>query len=360
MTITQVLKKLQKIVGLTISSLFLAFIVYIFLILFTPPRVFLSPLLIAVVLVLSTSIILVNGYVTPKLLKKIETSKWFISLRTWSNRKKAAGILTSMAVIIGLSFINPVYDSIHDKNVLEIAKQQFRTHVYNKSVSQASIDRTIVELEKPLIKLRSQYIDNPPDYDIDVYLFVNVNELIKLTGISEWSSGGALLRANENPIIAIPVEKATSVWNNTLPTSTPLHEITHVVTFEALGQKDINVLPRFITEGIACYESNKGISRFPERFFNRIQLAFFDKSDIEQINTPYLDMTDKNITTADVSRFYHLSDEFVRYLANHFGEDKFWSMVKDVGQGIIFSEAFQKEYKDSFETIYQKFLEYFY
>jgi hypothetical protein len=284
---------------------------------------------------------------------------YFQSIHSWSKRKR---IISTSAIIVIFSLlilIKPILDNVNDNKLNEEAKQQFLP-IPLSAISEAKVDRTLIELERTLVKLRSQYIEKQPNYLIKVYLFSDINELIRKTGMSEWIAGGTLMLPGNPPEIAIPVEKKRSIWDNTLPTSTPSHEATHVVTFEAMQLKDMNLVPRFYLEGMAEYESLKDFNRFPDRIFDRVRLIFYNNQLTRLDSIPALDIKDKSVSREDVELFYRLSAEFIRYLVNYYGERKLWHVVQNVGQGMNFYEAFRIENGKEYSAAFSKFLEYFY
>ncbi len=353
------MSKLRKSIVLITRSVFLAICIYVLLIAVFPPRVFLSLYYILVVFFIVGLFLFVFDFVLLKLVSKVRIPRFLESIQQWSNKKKLLWSVISITVLILLTLLNPVIDNFNDKKVLEEAKEQFLPITYGV-ISQAKIDRTLVELQKTLDKLRGEYVEKPPDYLIKVHLFSNIDELIKKTGMSEWAGGGTLMLPGKPPELAVPVEQETSIWNSTLPTATPAHEITHVVTFEALQLQDTNLVPRFYEEGIAEYVSLRDYHRFPDRMLNRIRLIFY-KNQLTRLELiPTLNIKDKSVKNEDIVLFYRLSHEFTKYLVANYGMDKSWYVVLDVGQGMNFYEAFRKEYNKEYATMYSEFLSYFY
>lgn len=353
------MSKLRKTIGFILASLLCAILAYFLLVTVFPPRVFLSPLYILGVLCGTGVFLFALEFVSPTLVRKIERSSLVQSVRHWTKRKKVVSVVLIAVVFVALIPVKPIVDNIHDKKFLEAAKQQFLPIAYGV-ISQAKIDRTLVELQKTLDELRGEYVEEPTDYVIKVHLFSDRNELIQKTGMSEWSAGGTLTLPGRPPELAIPVEKESSVWNNTLATSTPSHEIAHVVTFEAMNLKDMELIPRFFDEGMANYESLKDLNRFPNRLFNRITLVTY-KSQLANLATiPTLNIKDSSANEEDIALFYRLSEEFIRYLVHNYGERTPWYVVQDVGNGMGFYEAFNREYKREYFTAFSEFLEYFY
>jgi len=353
------MSKLRKSLRFIASSLFCAILVYVLLIVVFPPRIFLSPYYMLLVLLITGLFLFLCDFALSRLVHKIKQCKALESIKRWPKKKKLIWYTFSMILIILLILIKPVLDNVSDKKVLEKAMEQFSPILYS-SIPEAKVDRTLVELQKTLDRLRAEYIENPPVYLIKVHLFSDIDELVNITGISEWSAGGILTGLGRPPEIAIAVEKESSIWDNTLPTPTPSHEITHIVTFEALQLKDMLLVPRFYLEGMAEYESLKAINRFPDRLLNRIGLIFYNGQFTGLEVIPTLDIKDESVNEEGIFLFYRLSGEFIRYLINTYGEHTPWYVVKNVGQGLNFHDAFKREYNKEYSKMFSEFLEYFY
>ena len=120
-----------------------------------------------------------------RLIQKINKYNLFQYVGKSSNRKKTLLAFLTVTIII-LSLIRPVMDNINDKRILEHAKQQFIPLIYSE-IAEAKIDRTLVELQKALDRLRNQYVEDIPDYQIIVHLFYDRQEYIEKTGMLELS-----------------------------------------------------------------------------------------------------------------------------------------------------------------------------
>lgn len=351
--------KIKKTLGFIISSLVCAILIYVLLTALFPPRILLSPYYILAVYSITGLFLFVSDLFLPRLVKWMNRINYFQSIHSWSKRKKIVSASVMMIIFILLIIIKPILDNVNDNKLKEEAKQQFLP-IPLSAISEGKIDRTLIELQKTLDKLRSEYVEKPPHYLINVYLFSDLNELINKTGMSDWAAGGVATLPDRPPVIAIPVEKESSIWNNTLPTSTPSHEATHVVTFEVMQLKDLKLIDGFYLEGMAVYESLKDFNRFPDRIFNRVRLIFYNNQLTRLRSISAVDIKDKSVSREDVELFYRLSGEFVRYLVHYYGERKPWRVVQDVGQGMNFYEAFRIEYGKEYSEAFSEFLGYFY
>jgi len=188
-------------------------------------------------------------------------------------------------------------------------------------------------------------------------MFADVSELQAETSIPDWSDAFVDITPGESPIIYILVEPERQRFDKSAPTARPAHEITHIVTYEALRFQSMTLAPRFFHEGLAQYESLKGMPNLLNRLIIRIFLFTLEPSLVLRDEPPdlYLETTQK-----DVDIFYALSYEFGRYLANKYGEERLWRIVQLVGDGIEFSDAFinvtGKQYPDVYKEFSQNWL----
>ena len=111
---------------------------------------------------------------------------------------------------------------------------------------------------------------------------------------------------------------------------------------------------------MAEYESMKDFRRFFDRIWNRINLIFYKNQLVKLKEIPNLNIKDKRVKNEDIFLFYSLSDEFIKYLVHHYGEDKHWYVVKIVGQEMNFDDSFMMVYNKEYSVAFSEFLEYFY
>lgn len=351
--------RLRKVTEFIIAWLLLAFCLALLLVGLLPPRVLFSPLFL-VGLPASIGII---AFLLNRLSRRAEKGRNagnpFDNVQKWSRNRKLAVLSATVVVFLLAVLARPIADIISNKNILERAKLHFEPITYG-SVPTSRIDRTLTELEKVLDRLRKAHLYETPSYLIKVHLFSDVNEFIRQTGTPEWSAGGTLTLQGQPPELYIPVEQEISIWKDALPTTTPEHEITHVVTYEVLQLQSPEALPRFYAEGLANYESLKSFNRFAERWFSRLWLIFYRNQAMKLTTIPNLNIWDNNTDVKDVRLHYRLSNEFVAYLAHRYGDNAPWLVVQDIGQGMSFNDAFKRQFKDVYLSVYFDFLEYYY
>ncbi len=339
-----------------ILSLIFSAALYLCLIGVFPPRIFLSPYYIITLFVVVALFCIFIGY----LLQKLKIRRYSDAIEKWTSKKKILIFGSIIMAIILLSSIKPLLDTSNDNKLREEAKTQFSINQIGQMIYKGNIDRTIIELENTLENLRNEFIESPPEYIIRVYIFSDVDELVRITHIPNWAAGGVLTIPGQSPIIFIPTEQEKSIWNNNLPTTTPAHEATHIVVYEAINQKDIELIDKFFREGMAEYESSKGFINLTTRIENRLTLVTYKDQIVRLSSVPTWNILDSQITQEDVTLFYLLSNEFITYLAHEHGEKALWQVLKDIGQGMDFYEAFKVEIRKEYLNAYSEFLAYFY
>jgi hypothetical protein len=314
------------------------------------PAILFNPYILSLIML---SLIALAGYVTLKLKPTKTRSNW---LSTWSRKKILILSGLAIAVVIGIPLAVRGVQYLNDQRLLEEANTQFQIEA-SSLASQGQIENTLIELERQLSKLRSKYIEDPPDYLIQVWIFADVTELQAETSAPDWSDAFVSITPGESPIIYILVEPEGERFDKTAPTARPAHEITHVVTYEALELQSMTLIPRFFHEGLAQYESLKGLPNLLYRLTIRIFLFTLDPSLVLQDEPPYLY---RGATQEYVDIFYALSYEFARYLADEYGEERLWRIVELVGSGIDFDAAFVnvtgRQYLDAYREFSQDWL----
>jgi hypothetical protein len=353
------LLKLNKIAGFVLEALFLSFFIYMPLITLFPPKISLTPVFMSMVVVITAIFLFLFNYLFEKLILKIKQQNIIQSIRNWSKKKKIIAVALVMTAVTLVILIDPIITNFNNKRLLTETSRTFSVTNYG-TISQNQVNRTLIELQKPLDILRGQYLTSKPDYLIKVYFFTDIKNLVDQTGMSDWAVGGTRAFLGKPPEILIPVEQKSSIWENNIPTSTPFHEITHVVTLEVMKFKDEHLIPLFFLEGMAEYESNKEFIRFPDRLNNRIGLLRHRNQLSTITSIMSLDIHDPKTKQDDINLFYSLSGEFNQYLAHKYGEPVTWKIIKDVGDGMTFYDSFLKEFKIDYFTAYSEFLKYFY
>ena len=83
-----------------------------------------------------------------------------------------------------------------------------------------------------------------------------------------------------------------------------------------------------------------------------------ETSELRLVET--LDLRDRTVDATEVRLFYRMSQPFTGYLVRKYGEDRLWSVVRGVGQGLSFDDAFAKECGIDFLSGYDAFLRWYY
>lgn len=352
---SKLVRSIQFLVGL----IFLFIIIFVFFTDVLPPRILFSPFFVAAILFLSIIIVIFLNRCVPKLLNRLRLNEKIDLLYKWPLKRKIVAILLFIVFLGLLVSINPIIDKVSESKYLDKAKLQFNAIIY-PNVTEKDVNTTLVELYKPLVKMREIYVENPPSYLINVHLFSNRAQYVKLTGQSDISVGGTYFEAGSPPIIALPVEPASGYTNDSIRTTTPTHEIIHVICFEAINQKDIGLVDRFFLEGVAEYKSKEGLNHFADRVYARVEILFLKKQLDNLKDVPNIDVRDKNTIKNDCLLFYDLAGEFLRYLSNKYGDEKCWQTLSLIGNDFSFEESFLKTYNNSFTDEYSDFLGYYF
>jgi len=353
-TLVRFLKRLPSLIGrLVLFVLFLgtlSLVVGVALVDQIRPAILFRSYILSLII---ATLIALSAYITLKGKAKKTKSDW---LSGWSKRRKRIALAMMAALLIGVPLAIAGTRYLSDQGLLEHASTQFQVEA-SSLASQGQIESTLIELQRQLTKLRSSYVEEPPDYVIMVRMFADVSELQGGTSTPDWADASVQITPGESPLIYIPVEPENQRFGRTAPTHRPAHEITHVVTYEALNCRSMTLIPRFFHEALAQYESLKGMPNLLSRLSIRIFLLTVEPSLVLRDEPPelYVEMTQE-----DVDIFYALSYEFGRYLAHEYREDRLWTIVQLVGDGIEFRDAFANvtgsQYLDAYKEFSQNWL----
>ena len=265
-------------------------------------------------------------------------------------------LILPIVVLVSATLVTAGVRYFNDQRLLEHASTQFEIEA-SSLASQGQIENTLIELQRQLTKLRTRYVGESPDYIIEVRMFADVSELHAETPSPDWSDAFVRITPGESPMVYIPVEPERQRFGKGAPTWRPAHEMTHVVTYEALRFQSMTLIPTFFHESLAQYESLKGIPNLVTRVSIRVFLLTLEPSLVMRDEPPDLYLA---ATQRDVACFYALSYEFGRYLAAEHGEEQLWTIVQLVGDGFEFSDAFvsvtRTEYHDAYRQFSQDWL----
>ena len=196
------------------------------------PTILFNPYILFLIIAM---LIALAAYITLKGKVTKSRSDW---LSRWSKKRKLIVSVLIVAVLIGVPLAIAGIRYLNDQRLLEHASTQFQIEASSLK-SQGQIENTLIELQRQLTKLRSKYVEEPPDYVIKVRMFADVSELQGDTLSPDWADAFVRITPGESPIIYVPVEPERQRFGKTAPTARPAHEITHVVTYEALRFQSI-------------------------------------------------------------------------------------------------------------------------
>lgn len=340
-------------VNFIINILVLALVFTFTLILTLKPSTLLNPVLLVLV-----SLALFSGGACLTYLGNKRKPKFFgfQAIKNLTRKNKAIVVFTLLVVFLSLTLVPSYISHVKEQKLLEPAKQQFAVVMINE-VSESQMNNTLVELQKNLTRLRDKYVVQPPNYVITVNLYWDINELHKHTEVSDWASAYVEINTGEPPELFIPTEEGGGFWTKTAPTSNPTHEITHIAVYEAIGLKPMSLIPSSFHEGLAQYESFKGPQNIFDRFVIRLWLLWQRQTLSNRVSIPDYYAFESN---EDISAFYCISYEYIRYLATIYGEDKIWHVVQLVGNNISFDDAFITVFGKSYSEYYRDFIVWYY
>jgi hypothetical protein len=256
-----------------------------------------------------------------------------------------------LLVVVTIYYVNN-YNS-DNKRTLVFANKDFVVQQFG-SIPKTKIDSTLIALERGLSSVRLEYGVQSQQTD-NVYLFPDAKTMQYYSGQDSNVSGSMMIQDGQIYIL-LPVEKAINAMQNTNQTSTPLHEATHVVFAEILGEKMYDV-PLWFLEGTAQYEEYKNAKSFPDRITLRFRLW---QKIIPVIPESILLLSNVNRTDYESESFYSTSYELARYLAKEYGVGSFARTVKLFSSGLSFDSAFQTVYGMSQEQAYQEWYQKFF
>jgi len=285
----------------------------------------------------------------PKALKKSSTKK-----KKRSIRAKLIVILLPLVALASILGGMWYYDRIESARLLDSANSHF-TIIVHKQVPQDRVDNTLVELEKQLVRLSKKYGADNTDI-IMVNLYNNPAEYQDASQ-PEWSGGSSGIQ-HGNPVINLIAEQGGNFFTRTEATTTPAHELTHIILCEIVGQ-NVNQIPLWFNEGLAEYESNKGCSNLCERAYKRFSLWLL-KTEITNSYPTISYFGSYPAEKSEIFPFYATSFELVRYIVKTANEDTPIQILMMVRDGESFEHAIYAKIDISSEELYNQWLKSFF
>jgi len=125
------------------------------------PAILFNPYVLSLIIAM---LIALAAYVTVKMKVRETKSDW---LSGWSRKRKRIVFALIVAVLVAVPLAAAGIRYLNDQRLLEHASTQFQIEA-SSLASQGQIENTLIELQRQLTKLRSKYIEEPPDYIIKV------------------------------------------------------------------------------------------------------------------------------------------------------------------------------------------------
>ena len=254
--------------------------------------------------------------------------------------------LIALAILLGLRF----HKSAQDSALLGRAQQHFSV-IAHEPVSRQRVESTLIELEGEYAQLRERYELSIAGSPIEINLYPNVRQYELAT--KKTGSLGYTTCSEYGPIIYLPVEYSDDQSSEQFFQSTPEHEMVHAVICDLIGLQRANTVPLWFHEGLAEYESLKGMSNVLERLGYRWYL-WRHKSE-RMLVDEFMSATSIDLgpqRRVFIGSYY----EFMRYLTNKFGEQSPWNILKKVAQGETFDMAFKHVTNSDLTHEYEEWL----
>lgn len=264
--------------------------------------------------------------------------------------RRQVGLLLGLWVIL-LAFVagQYFYQTNSDNNMLKRSSQYFSVQ-RNGQVAQDRIDRTLMELTRPMASLAGEWLAGNAPTIVHVEIFSNRSSMVQALSLPAWSGGLTGCTPN-GPIIFLPAENSGNRFTGVSPTSTPAHEAVHALMCLSVGWQVFHNLPLWFNEGVAEYESLKGTQNLPGRASNRLVL-WIRRSEL--LDTQQFLSYVPGDSESEVGIFYSASFELVRFIVAKHGETALTSIIKLTKEGMSFDDAFENVTGQTQEQIYER------
>lgn len=280
--------------------------------------------------------------------------------------KRKRMIRGSIYLVILIVILGGVFGIIQTCNqrssaeLLERSRSHIRVFVHGE-VPEERVNATLVELEKNIRDLRSEYRPQV-NYEITLELYEDEVEFQEKTKAPKGAAGSYRYDAGRH-IISIPAESGV-LWlfqtYETKGTPRPAHEATHAVVMELAGSKYKDSIPLWFYEGLADYESLKKCSELRTRVCNRYFLWYLWSQMATNNEHSLLYLTDYPKEELDFHLFYFFSHELVRYIALEYGDTALCDIPAMLAEGNSFDSALSSSTGCSIEALYDKWARQFY
>lgn len=257
------------------------------------------------------------------------------------------------ALILIICIVIVVSRTVNENHVLNNAKHQFLVHV-NGRIDEKSVDSTLIELRKQLVRLARKYETSVLDDPIRTELYPNIDSLQSFTGGPKWADAFVKFESGK-PELYLPVERppGDSFYKSSQEsTPRPSHEIAHLVIFSKIGTEYIKELPLWFNEGVAQYESHRGfINKY--RIIKKLDLWLSNIYEPNLLKDGHFILDSVGYPADDKGVYYMASFEFVTYLDST-RKGSLQRILQRLSIGETFAGAFEKEIGTSASKAYHE------
>ena len=231
----------------------------------------------------------------------------------------------------------------------EMARQEFEVFFYGDRFERTQVNQTLAELHEAYEQLGRELPKQVREDPISVHLFRNLQEYRAITATP--GAFGSVLCDATGTLLAIPLEDIPELLSED-ESRTPVHEMVHALTCQALGPEATHSVSRWFHEGMAQLYESDGPGKF-NGTVNRI-MVWFKRHDLMSAH-PFCSASTW-VSPAEMTLFYRTSLEFVRTLESQHGRDKLIAVMESVQKGDPFVESLHRHLGGSCDELYEKWL----
>ncbi len=207
---------------------------------------------------------------------------------------------------------------------------------YDPDVDLNSLEQTLAEFERARRTLAQDWTIPPEKPPVSLEILRNI-EAYRQTRDESWSIG--FLRCEQDKVtIVVPVESDSGVLREYQHTGAPMHETTHAVMCQILGQEAFFSMGLWFHEGMAQLYQNKPASRIFDRAANRI-MVWLNRNSLLQPEKFCDYQLEGSGTEIDI--FYQTALEFARSLEATYGNHALSAIIEDVSNGATFDDSLE-------------------
>lgn len=278
----------------------------------------------------------------------------------WDRRQalKVIGALLLITLPIGVIGIgNAIVDHRTRPQDAEAALEAFGVE-YQPDVDKARLERTLAEFERIRRDFTKQWGIPDSSLRIRLDLFRDAYDYRAYTSRAwgiDWASGHAQCLENEITI-GVPLEEASTVFEELPISSTLAHEMVHATWCQKLGTSSYRSIPRWFHEGMAKRYGNEGINRLGRKGLNRWAVWLNRKNLLPVTQFCSYQLTGGRTT---IGLFYATSWEFIRSLEASHGIQSINAIVEDVGDGRAFEDSLRDRLGGTCSELYREWTQSF-